>query len=196
MAEITLGPVSWERMIRAVEQVKERLLRATAALEASHVPYAVIGGNAVASWVSRVDVSSVRNTQDVDLLVRRTDFDAVRQALANSGFRHRHAAGIELFLDGANAKAKDAVHVLFAGEKVRPEYAQPTPDVTESEPGDHFRVLQLEPLVGMKLTSWRLKDRVHLLDLIHVGLIDATWPSRFAPELGARLQELLDNPDG
>ena len=29
---------------------------------------------------------------------------------------------IEMFLDGPGAKARDAVHVVFAGEKVRPEY--------------------------------------------------------------------------
>jgi hypothetical protein len=57
-------------------------------------------------------------------------------------------------------------------------------------------VLKLESLVRMKLTSFRLKDRVHLRDMIDVGLIDATWPNRFTPALGQRLQELLDNPDG
>ena len=46
--------------------------------------------------------------------------------------------------------------------------------------------------VLMKLMSNRRKDQVHLLDLIAVGLIDATWPARFPPELGARLQHLLD----
>jgi hypothetical protein len=47
----------------------------------------------------------------------------------------------------------------------------------------------------MKLTSYRLKDRVHLLDMIGVGLIDSTWPIRFPAELAGRLQTLLDNPD-
>ena len=42
-------------MIQAVEAVRERALRATAALAAAGVPYAVIGGNAVAAWVARVD---------------------------------------------------------------------------------------------------------------------------------------------
>jgi hypothetical protein len=37
---------------------------------------------------------------------------------------------------------------------------------------------------------------VHLRDLIGVGLIDATWPQRFLSELAARLQQLLDNPEG
>jgi len=48
----------------------------------------------------------------------------------------------------------------------------------------------------MKLTSFRLKDRVHILDFIEVGLIDATWIPRLPVDLAARLQELLDNPDG
>jgi hypothetical protein len=56
-------------------------------------------------------------------------------------------------------------------------------------------VVDLEPLVRMKLTSYRLKDRVHLLDMINVGLIDASWPSRFPPQLAERLQTLLDNPE-
>jgi hypothetical protein len=48
----------------------------------------------------------------------------------------------------------------------------------------------------MKLMAWRLQDRVHLQDLIGVGQIDSTWPARFPSELGARLRQLLDNPDG
>lgn len=62
MADFTLGEVSLERMVRAVEKVRDRLLRAARALEAAGVPYAVAGGNAVAAWVSRVDVAAVRNT--------------------------------------------------------------------------------------------------------------------------------------
>jgi hypothetical protein len=32
--------------------------------------------------------------------------------------------------------------------------------------------------------------------MIHVGLIDATWPERLPAVLAERLQSLLDNPDG
>src|SRR3990170_4952810 len=113
--------VSWERMIRAVEKVRARLDRAVAALEGAGIPYAVAGGNAVAAWVSRVDEAAVRNTQDVDVLLRRSDLDAAKTALAEVGFVYRHSAGIDMFLDGPGAKARDAVHIVFAGEKVRPE---------------------------------------------------------------------------
>src|SRR5882757_2750901 len=98
------GDISWERMIRAVEKVRERLERATSALELANVPYAVVGGNAVAAWVSRVDEAAVRNTQDVDILLRRADLPAAISALEQVGFFYRHAASIDMFLDGPQAK--------------------------------------------------------------------------------------------
>ena len=196
MADVTIGPVSLDRMVSAVEKVRERLLRAAAALEKAQVPYAVIGGNAVAAWVSRVDEAAVRNTRDVDILLRRADFDAAKVAMAAAGFVYRHAASIDMFLDGPGAKARDAVHVIFANEKVKEADPVQAPDVTESEPGDSFRVVTLDALVRMKLVANRLKDQVHLQDFIEVGLIDATWPARFPPELAARLQHVLDIPNG
>ena len=196
MDHVSYGDVSWERMERAVERVRQRLLRAASALEQAGVPYAVVGGHAVAAWVSRVDEAAVRNTQDVDILVRRQDLPAAIEAMSKAGFVHRHAAGIDMLLDGPAAKARDAVHLVFAGEKVRPEYLLPAPGVEESEQTAEFRLLSLESLVGMKLTSFRRKDQVHLLDLIEVGLLDTTWPQRFPPQLAARLQDLIDHPEG
>jgi hypothetical protein len=192
----TYGEVSWERMIRAVEKVRERLLRASAALEKAGIPYAVAGGNAVAAWVSRVDEAAVRNTQDVDIIVRRADFPAVIDALEAAGFYHAQVLDIEAFLDGPNAKVRDAVHILFASEKVKPSYDVAAADVTESERGKDFQMVSLESLVRMKLTSFRDKDRTHLRDMIDVGLIDSTWPTRFPQVLADRLQGLLDTPDG
>ena len=116
------------------------------------------------------DQSAVRFTQDVDLLIRRSDLEAAKKALAPAGFVYRHSARIDMFLDGPNAKARDSVHVIFAGEKIRPEYALPAPDVTDAEASEAFRVLQLDALVRMKLTSFRDKDRTHLRDiLLHIG---------------------------
>src|SRR5213594_531664 len=109
MSHGTLGPVSLERMVRAVEKVRDRLLRATAALERDGVPYAVVGGNAVAAWVSRVDEAAVRNTQDVDILIRRADLAAAKVALAGAGFVYRHVKSIDMFLDGPGASARDAL---------------------------------------------------------------------------------------
>lgn len=94
------------------------------------------------------------------------------------------------------AKAREAVRVVFAGEKVRPEEALPNPDVTEAQRAAHFHVLSLEALVQIKLTAFRRKDQVHLGDMLEVGLIDATWKDRYPPELAERLQLLIDTPEG
>jgi hypothetical protein len=185
-----------ERMVRAVEKVRERLHRAARALEEARIPYAVIGGNAVAAWVATVDESAVRNTQDVDILLRRSDLETAKSALATAGFAYRHVKGIDMFLDGPRAKARDAVHIIFAGERVRSEDPVPAPEVNESEVTGSIRAVALEPLVKMKLTSYRKKDQVHLLDMIEVGLIDETWLPRLPAELAPRLKELLDNPEG
>jgi hypothetical protein len=187
-----------DRMVLAVERVRDRLARAAAALEAAGVPYAVAGGNAVAAWVASVDPSAVRNTQDVDILLRRPDLDRAATALESAGFIRRRVAGIELFLDGPDAKPRDAVHVVMANEKVRPEYDAPAPDVAQSAKLGHpaqVYVIDLENLVRMKLTSFRRKDQVHLEDMLDVGLINASWPARFPPLLAARLQHLIDNPE-
>ena len=196
MATATHHEVSWERMSNAVEKVRSRLLRATHALDNARVPYAVADDNAVAAWVSRVDEAAVRNTQDVDIVLRRSDLSAARTVLEQAGFVYRHVASIDMFLDGPEAKARDAVRIVFAAEKVRTDYAAPVPDVSESEATETFRLLSLAALVRMKLTSFRDKDRVHLRDLMDVGLVDASWLEKVPPTLRPRLQELLDNPEG
>lgn len=193
---VKLLPFSWERLIGMMEKVRERLGRAVRALEAGGIAYAVIGGNAVGAWVSRIDEGKVRTTSDVDILLRREDLDEATPYLEAEGFVRAEVLGVPMFLDGPDGKPSQAIHILIAGEKVRPEYVEPAPNVDESEMLENFRAVNLEALVRMKLTSFRLKDRVHLLDMIGVGLIDSTWPARLHPELGKRLQELLDNPDG
>ena len=183
-------------MVRAVEKVRERLRRSPAALDAAGVPYAVIGGNAVAAWVSTVDPGAARNTVDVDLMINRSDFEAAKGALEGVGFVHDELMDAPMFLDGPNGSPRDAVHLLFAGEKVKATYAAAAPELSQAEDHEAYRLLQLQSLVTMKLTSFRRKDQVHLLDMIGVGLLDATWLDRLQPELAERLQALLDAPDG
>jgi hypothetical protein len=183
-------------MIEAVEAVRERALRATKALRDAGVPYAVAGGHAVAAWVARVDRAAVRNTQDIDILVQRSDFDAVKQALESVGFVYRQVMDVDCFLDGPEANPRNAVHLVYAGEKVRPDYAAPSAKINEVDHADDYDVLTLNALVQMKLNSFRRKDQVHLLDLLDLGLIDATWLSSLLPEHAARLQQLIDDPDG
>jgi len=191
-----IGEISLDRMVRAVEKVRQRLERTTAALNAANIDYALVGGNAVAAWVSRIEEAAFRNTRDVDILLRREDLEKAIPAMEAAGFVYGHARGIDMFLDGPDGKARDAVPVVFANEKVRKDYVLPTPDVNESVFSDNKRILLLEALVRMKLTSYRDKDRTHLRDMIELELIDETWPAQFEAPLNTRLQELIDDPDG
>lgn len=187
-----LGSFSWERVIMAVDAVRERTLRFAHALAESKIPYAVVGGNAVAAWVARVDIEAVRNTKDVDVLVRRADLQRIIRAAQEAGFVYQNIHGVDVFLDGPDGSVRSAIHLLFAQEKKRPDSVLLTPDVTDSEEGPEFRIANLDALVSMKLTAFRLKDKVHLLDLIDVGLIDTTWRDRLPPELARRLTELME----
>src|SRR6267142_4871263 len=49
------------------------------------------------------------------------------------------------------------------------------------------RLLSLDALVRMKLTSFRDKDRVHMRDLMDVGLIDENWLEKIPAVLRPRL---------
>jgi hypothetical protein len=52
---VIMGPEILDRMERAVAKVRERLLRAAGALNQAGVAYAVVGGNAVASFSNSAD---------------------------------------------------------------------------------------------------------------------------------------------
>ncbi len=192
MSGVILKDFSWERMIAAVEDIRERACRAAGALRRAGIPHVIVGGHAVAAWVARVDKEAVRNTKDVDLLIRRSDFPSVVEALQSVGFVHQNIAGVDMFLDGPEGSVRSAVHIVFASEKVHSDNVAPMPEVTESEPGPDFPVPTLDALVRMKLTSFRLKDKIYLMDLLDVGLIDQGWCDRLPAGLGTRLKEVIE----
>jgi hypothetical protein len=83
-----------------------------------------------------------------------------------------------------------------AVEKVNERGGEPNPDIEPSARANDFQTIALETLVRMKLNDFRRKDQVHLLDMISLGMIDASWLDRFTEQLRARLEELLNDPDG
>ena len=181
----------FEQYVMAMERVEQRLRKVTAALEAAGIPYAVIGGNAVAAWIARVDPAATRTTKDVDLLVRRQDLDRITDAMEAISFQRHDLRRLILFVDPEEPAKHSGVHLVWAGEKVRPSYSQPAPSVDErvSDPGG-FAVLGLAALVCMKLTSYRDIDRVHVADLLRVGLIDQDVRRGLPTELLERLERV------
>jgi hypothetical protein len=193
---VTFGFEVLDRVEQAVAMVKERMRRSVAALEAAGIPYAVAGGHAVAAWVARIDPAAVRTTVDVDLLIARDDLERATAALESVGFVHAVTLDVHMFLDGPAGKPREAVHLVFAGELVKPHDPVAAPDLAVVDAREGYRIVDLDRLIVMKLTAFRDKDRTHLRDMIDVGLIDAATLDRLPEPLRPRLQELLDSPGG
>lgn len=188
------GDELYARMERAVEKVTQRLRKTVDTIEAANIPYAVIGGHAVRAWVAQVDEAAVRNTRDVNILIREADLPDLMKAMTAAGFHYRKANGLDMFLEDPEGSARDAVHVLIAGRVERA--GEPNPDVDPNTRTKEFRTLELETLVRMKLNAFRRKDQVHLLDMISLDMIDRSWLAKYPENLSQRLKELLDDPDG
>lgn len=183
--------LSFERAFMAAEQVRERLHRTTAALDRHGVPYAVIGGHAVAVHVARVDRDAVRNTNDVDILLRRDDWAQAVSAMGEAGFEAAEVAGVPIFVDRDDPSPRRGVHVVFAAERTRAKDAHPAPEITEFEVADEgYRVVSLRALLIMKLTAFRRKDQVHLEDMLELNMLPRELAEQLPPDLRARLDEI------
>lgn len=184
-------PMGFSAHVMAVERVQQRLRRVAAALEAAGVRYAVVGGNAVASWVGRVDPGATRATKDVDILVRREDVPRVSAAITALGFAREDLRDLVLFIDPDEPSKRSGVHLVWAGEKIRPSYSVSSPLVEEAvRDPDGFWVVDLAALVRMKLTSFRDIDRVHVADMLGVGLVGPEVRAAIPAELIGRLEQI------
>jgi len=96
-----------------------------------------------------------------------------------------------MLVDAAQPKARSAVHLVFVGEKVRADYPEAVPELSPAaETPEGILLAPVADLVRMKLTSFRLKDKVHLQDLDGVGLITPEIEAQLPGVLRARLREL------
>jgi len=169
---------------RFVEQLFEVMKRFTGALSKSGIDYRVIGGMATFLHVNERSPIAARLTNDIDAAVRRSDLDSIIQAVAPFGFIYRHAAGVDRLVDSANPDKRSTVRLIFVREKVRASDLEPVPDFSPAiETMEGALVAPVADLVRMKLTSFRLKDRVHIQDMDGVGLI--------TPEIESSLPEIL-----
>jgi len=169
---------------RFVEQLFEVVKRLTAAFSQAGIEYRLVGGVAIFLHVHERSPMAARLTNDVDVAVRRSDIDLIIRAVAPFGFIYRHAAGVDMLVDSTNPDKRSAAHLIFVGEKVRASDMEPVPDFSPAiESTDGAMIAPVADLVRMKLTSFRLKDKVHIQDMDGVGLIN--------PEIESSLPEIL-----
>lgn len=193
---IPAPPDLLDRMVRAVEKVRLRLARVRSALEAAEIPYAIVGEQAVAAWVARRDEAAVRNSPEISILLNRSDLGRARAAMEMAAFHFQELDGVDVFGESPAVPMRHAVRIVYAGERLGGSIGFLAPEVGESEEGERFRIVGLEPLVRMKLASFRLVDRVNIRDMIDVSLVDESWLPRLPGLLSERLKELLEDPEG
>lgn len=153
-------------------------------MQAAGISYRVVGGLAVLFHVQSRDPLAGRLTKDVDLAIDRADLPRIVDAVRSAGLEYRHAAGVDMLVDAKEPKARSAVHLVFVREKVRPQYVEPVPDFSEPVVADEtILVAPVADLVRMKLTSFRIVDKTHIIDLDSVGLI--------TPDIEKALPEIL-----
>jgi len=174
----------FEKRVQQLFDLAERVEKAfaTAGLE-----YRIIGGLAAYLYVEEIEPDAGRLTKDIDIVVRRGDLPRIAQAVTPFGLEYRHVAGVDMLVQAGEPSARRAVHLVFAGEKVRPEYAEPVPELGPGRSVQGMRVVPLADLIRMKLTSFRAKDEAHLKDLDEAGLITAEIEAALSPILRERL---------
>jgi hypothetical protein len=182
----------WKRYTMALDDLADRLQRITMALRSANVPYALVGGQAVALWVATKDAAAVRTTKDVDVLLRRAELPLARAAAHTVQMDYFETMGVGMFLDRRDPNPRHAVRIVWAGELVRPGDIVAAPEIEDQTtlPGEHH-VVSLAKLVEMKLMANREQDRLHLRDLIDVGLVERAMLATLPDELASRLATLL-----
>lgn len=180
----------------AIERVEKLLRKTTQALDAAGIDYAVVGGNAVAEWVSTVDEDMVRFTKDVDVIVRRPELPKVAQALAEVDLVQAEVLEVTVFVERDDPKPSRGVHLVMGGERIRKHYTHPAPDPRSAvRLKSGYRVIDLPGLLAMKLQSFRDIDRAHVRDMLKVRLITADITSELPPDLLARLEQIESQPE-
>lgn len=163
-----------------VDQLFEKMRRIHGALDAAGIPYRIIGGVAVFLHVSERDPEKARMTRDLDLAVYRDDLQRITVAAETAGFRDHHAAGLDMLVEDGSPRAGSAIHFVFA--------PVPLSDPVISAEG--ILLVPVADLVRMKLTSFRLKDKVHIQDMDSVGLITVEIEQSLPETLRERLEEV------
>lgn len=179
---------AYDRHVQQLFDVIDRLARA---LAQAGIEYRMVGGVAVFLHVHERDPLAARSTRDLDIAVERRDLERIIAAVRPLGLEHRHAAGVDMLVDADEPRARSAVHLVFVGEKVRPEYLEPVPGFsTPARTTEGVLLAPIEDLVRMKLTSFRLRDRVHLKDMDAVGLITSAVEAALPGALRERLRDV------
>jgi len=151
------------------------------AFASAGLEYRVVDGLAAYLYVEEMEPDAGRLTKDIDIVVRREDLPKIAKAVEPFGLQYRHAAGVDMLVQTGQPSARRAVQLVFTGEKVRQDYAEPAPELGPYRTIKGIRLIPLSDLIRMKLTSFRAKDEAHLKDLDEAGLVTPDIEAGLSP---------------
>lgn len=168
------------RLHRALRRLAERL-------DAEGIPYALLGGLALAEY------GYPRLTEDIDLLVTPTGLERFQQRLVGRGYRPAFSGAEKTFRDSETGVRIEVVTTgEYPGDGLPKSVVFPDP----AAPGvavevKGIRVIALEKLIELKLASGtsaphRLRDLADVQDLI----VRLELPLVLADRLDASVQEV------
>jgi hypothetical protein len=166
-----------------LEQLLDLAGRIESIFSSAGLEYRLAGDLAAYLYVEEAEPDAGRLTKDIDIAVRREDLERIAKAAEPFGLQHRQVAGFEMLVQPGKPSARRAIRLVFAGEKVRSEYPELTPELGSYRSVKGLRLIPLQDLIRMKLTSFRASDEAHLKDLDEAGLI--------TPEIEAGLSLIL-----
>ena len=175
------------------------LRRLTRRLEEERIPYALIGGMALAAH------GFVRMTQDVDVLMSVSGLTAFRERCVGRGYVPAFPGAQKTFRD---TETQVRIEILTAGDfpgdgKPKPvSFPEPTEASVEQ---DGLRIVTLDKLIELKLASGisaphRLRDLADVQDLIVTLNLPLDFAERLDPSVRDAFRQLwqaahtADNP--
>jgi hypothetical protein len=190
----------FERMLEAQRIIRDRQAAIVSVLNEARFPFALFASNATVVWIESVDPSAVRQYRNIEFLVNREDLRRINNALTPLGLIPEMKADHIQFRSEYNSRDRRNDRAYFASEQLNGidvngiAVTLPTLDAVETVQG--IPIVPLDKLVEFQLRRFKLDDKVDIRDMIDAGLVDESWPAKFPPELAARLQHILDTPDG
>lgn len=161
----------------------------TRRLEEENIPYALVGGMALAAH------GFVRMTQDVDLLMTREGLETFKEKFEGRGYVLAFSGAQKTFRD---TETQVRIEILITGDypgdgKPKP-VSFPDPSIVFTERGG-MRVIPIETLIELKLASGmsashRLRDLADVQDLISTLKLPIEFAERLDSSVREKFQEL------
>ena len=133
--------------------------------------YRVVGGLAAYLSVEEAEPDARGLTKGME---------KVAKAAAAFGLQHRQVAGVDMLVRPEQPSGRRAIHL----------YPEPTLHLGPCQRIKGLRLIPLPDLIRMKLTSFRIKDQMHLKDLDEAGLITPEMEAGLSPVLAERLAQV------